>query len=511
MNKLFRSLPVAALLCCCLITRAQQKQPPNIIFFLVDDMGWQDTAVPFWDSVTLANRKFRTPNMEKLASAGMKFTNAYATAVCTPSRVSLLTGMNAARHRVTNWTSLRNKNTDARDTLLAPPDWNLNGLSSDVSQERSVYATPLPQVLKDNGYYTIMCGKAHFGADQTAGKDPLKLGFVKNIAGSAAGHPASYYGEKNFGYNPEKYIVQADLPGLEKYWGTKTFLSDALTQEAILAMDTARLKKQPFFLYMAHYAVHLPFHEDERFLQKYIDAGFSRPEAAYAALIEGMDHSLGQLMNYLDNNGLTENTVIIFMSDNGGYSHPPREGGHNTQNYPLKGGKGALYEGGIREPMIVRWNGITQPGSVNSQYMIIEDFYPTILEIAGIRKYKTVQKVDGRSIVPYLRNSRLREEHRILVWNYPHSWAGGSLGEDNAFVTAIRQGNWKLIYFEKQGRLELYNLATDIKEEHNLAASEPTRKTAMAKLLTSMLRQYNAQLPVYLKTGQPVPYPDALP
>ncbi|ASZ11979.1 sulfatase [Chitinophaga pendula] len=511
MNKLFSSLPVAALLCYSPQIQAQKNQPPNIIFFLVDDMGWQDTAVPFWDSVTLANQKFRTPNMVRLASTGMKFTNAYATSVCTPSRVSLLSGMNAARHRVTNWTSLRNKSTDAKDTLLQAPAWNLNGLSPDASQERSAYATPLPQVLKDNGYYTIMCGKAHFGADQSAGKDPLKLGFVKNIAGSAAGHPASYYGEKNYGHNPEKYIVQADLPGLEKYWGTKTFLTDALTREAILAMDTARLKKQPFFLYMAHYAVHLPFHEDERFLQKYLDAGLSRPEAAYATLIEGMDHSLGQLMDYLDKNGLAENTVVIFMSDNGGYSHPPREGDHNTQNYPLKGGKGALYEGGIREPMIVRWNGVTRPGSVSDQYMIMEDFYPTILEMAGIKKYKTIQTIDGRSIIPYLRNSHLKEEDRVLIWNYPHSWAGGSLGDDNAFITAIRQGSWKLIYWEKQGRLELYNLDTDIKEEHNLATKEPAKKTALAKLLTTMLKQYNAQLPTYIQTGQSIPYPDELP
>lgn len=510
MKRYFQTIAVTALLLYGQETLAQQSPRPNIIFFLVDDMGWQDTSEPFWDSITPANRKFHTPNMERLARTGGKFTNAYATPVCTPSRVSFLSGMNASRHRVTNWTSVFNKSTDAKDSLLQPPLWNVNGLSPDGKQERSAYATPLPQVLKDNGYYTIQCGKAHFGTYESIGKDPLNLGFVKNIAGSAAGHPASYFGTKNFGFNPEKYIVQADMPGMQKYYGKDIFLSEALTLEAMLAMDTARRQQQPFFLYMSHYAVHLPFQEDPRFMQRYLDKGLSRPEAAYAALLEGMDHSLGQLLDYLDKNGLTENTIVMFMSDNGGYSHPPREGGHNTQNYPLKGGKGSMYEGGIREPMMVRWNGVTRPGSVYSQYMIMEDFYPTILEMAGIKKYKTLQQIDGESIVKYLRNSGLRNNRRSLVWNYPNNWAGGNLGEDNSFMTAIRQGDWKLIYFEKQGRLELYNLAEDIREEHNLAAKQPAKTREMAKLLTARLKANKAQMPTYIGTGKQVPYPDAL-
>lgn len=509
MNILFKI--TAALLLCSTVAMAQQnKGRPNIIFFIVDDMGWQDTSEPFWDSVTVANRKFHTPNMERLAKAGMKFTNAYATSVCTPSRVSFLSGMNAARHRVTNWTSRKNTTTDAKDSLLAPPAWNLNGISPDAKQELSAYATPLPQILKDNGYYTIMCGKAHFGTYQSIGKDPLNLGFSKNIAGSAAGHPASYFGEKNFGYNPEKYIVQADMPGLQKYYGQNIFLSEALTKEATLAMDTARIKQQPFFLYMAHYAVHLPFQEDPRFLQKYLDKGLPRPEAAYAALLEGMDKSLGDIMDYLDEHRLTDNTVIIFMSDNGGYSHPPRQGGHNTQNYPLKGGKGSLYEGGIREPMMVRWNGVTTPGSVNGQYMIMEDFFPTILDMAGIKQYKAVQTLDGKSIVKNLRNNRLKDDQRTLVWNYPNNWGGGNLGDDNSFLTAIRQGKWKLIYFEKAKRLELYDLEKDIKEQHNLADSQPAKTKELARLLTKRLKEYNAQLPTYISTGKTIPYPDAV-
>ncbi|CAL1519699.1 sulfatase [Chitinophaga sp. MM2321] len=499
----------AALLVSC-STMAQQpaQKSPNVIFFLVDDMGWQDTSVPFWDSVTTSNKKFHTPSMERLAATSMKFTNAYAASVCTPSRVSLLTGMNVARHRVSNWIHLRNKPVDQKDSVLDIPEWNVNGLSPESTQERSVHATPLPQILKDNGYYTIQCGKAHFGAHQTLGADPLNLGFVKNIGGSAAGNPASYFAEKDFGYNPDRYIVQADIPGMKKYWGTETFLTEDLTQEAMLAMDTAQLKQQPFFLYMSHYAVHLPYNADKRFIQKYLDMGLTNHEAAYAALVEGMDQSLGELMDYLDKHDLTSNTIIIFMSDNGGFSHPPRQGAPNSQNYPLRGGKGSLYEGGVREPMMVRWNGVTKPGSVSSQYMIIEDFYPTILEMAGIKKYKTVQKVDGQSIRPYLKDAGLQDNKRALVWNFPNDWAGGNLGVDNSWMTAVRQGDWKLIYFEKYGRLELYNLKDDIKEEHDLAKTNPGKTKEMAKLLTRKLKGYDAQMPVYRETNKVVPYPD---
>ena len=308
-----RSISLAALAFMLLLAQsliAQQKKsmPPNIIFFLVDDMGWQDTSVPFWDSVTTQNKKFHTPNMERLAKQAMKFTNAYANSICTPSRVSLLSGMNAAHHRVTNWTEFKDKAVDAKDSLLQIPDWNVNGLSPIPNQAKSVYATPLPQLLKDNGYYTIQCGKAHFGAYQTIGANPLNLGFVKNVGGSAAGNPASYLAEDDFGYKPDHFILQADIPHMQQYWGTPTFLTEDLTKEAMLAMDTAQIRKKPFFLYMAHYAVHLPYNADKRFIQKYIDEGYSKPEAAYCALVEGMDQSLGELMDYLDAHDLTKNT-----------------------------------------------------------------------------------------------------------------------------------------------------------------------------------------------------------
>jgi arylsulfatase A-like enzyme len=492
------------------LAQLKTSKHPNIIFFLVDDMGWQDTSVPFWDSVTTQNKKFQTPNMLRFAATAQKFTNAYANSICTPSRVSLMTGMDAGRHRVTNWTAFKNQAVDARDSVLQIPDWNVNGLSPYQEDPKSVYATPLPQLLKDNGYYTIQCGKAHFGAYETPGANPLNLGFVKNIGGSAAGNPASYLAEDDFGYDPKHFKLQADIPNMQQYWQTPTFLTEDLTIEAKKAMDTARIQHKPFFLYMAHYAVHLPYNADKRFIQKYLDEGYTKPEAAYCALLEGMDKSLGELLDYLKEHHLEKNTIVIFMSDNGGYSHQPREGKDNTQNYPLRGGKSSLYEGGVREPMMVRWPGVTRPATVSNQYVIIQDFFPTLLKMAEIKNYKTVQHVDGQSIIPYLKNPALKDDERELVWNFPNDWAGGDLGEDNSWLCSIRKGDWKLIYFEKYSRLELYNLAKDIRESNNVADKFPEKTQELAQLLTEKLKNEHAQMPTFKATGKQVPFPDEI-
>ncbi|MBF9252681.1 sulfatase [Pontibacter sp. 172403-2] len=487
-----------------LVAQAQQK--PNIIFFLVDDMGWQDTSVPFWDKMTPANHKFHTPNMEKLAASSMKFTQAYANSICTPTRVSLMTGMNAAHHRVTNWTMYKNTPVDvASDSVLTIPDWNVNGLSPVKGVERSVYATPLPQLLKNDGYFTIHCGKAHFGAHETPGADPLNLGFDVNIAGSAAGNPASYLAKEDYGNVAGKFNLRA-VPGLEKYWGTDTFLTEALTTEAKSAMDAALQKNKPFFLYMAHFAVHLPFDADKRYIEKYLAMGLEEQEAAYATLVEGMDASLGELMDYLKEKNIAENTIIIFLSDNGGYTLPPRQGEAFTQNYPLRSGKGSLLEGGIRVPMMVRWPGVTRQGSVCSQYVTVEDFLPTIMEMAGDKAYKTVQQVDGQSLVKYLRDSSKKDNERSLVWNFPNSWAAAETPYVS-WTSAIRQGDWKLIYLEKPGRLELYNLKNDIGEQVNLTQKYPKKTNQLARELTQKLKKWDAQLPFYKSSGQPVPYP----
>src|SRR6056300_2071141 len=212
----------------------EQTSPPNIVLFFVDDMGWQDTSVPFWNQLTNFNKTYKTPNMERLAKKAVKFTNAYATPVCSPTRVSLLTGMNAARHRVTNWTLYPDQQQpmEKEHPTLIFPDWNYNSLSTTPTVPNSALATPLPQLLKDNGYFTVHAGKAHFGAIGYPAENPLNLGFEVNIAGHAAGAPGSYLGTDNFGNGDENRKVWA-VPGLEEYHGQPVFLTQALTEKAI--------------------------------------------------------------------------------------------------------------------------------------------------------------------------------------------------------------------------------------------------------------------------------------
>lgn len=306
---------------------AQLEKRPNIILFLVDDMGWQDTSVPFWEKETPYNKMFETPNMERLAAQGMKFTQAYACSISSPSRCSLFSGMNAARHRVTNWTYPKNQSTDRKSDVLQLPEWNVNGICQVPGIEHTTQVTGLAQVLKDNGYHTIHCGKAHFGALNTPGESPYHFGFEVNIAGHAGGAPTSYLSEKNYGNRTDgKPNPWFAVPGLEHYWGSGTFLSEALTLEAMKALDKSREYGQPFFLYMAHYAVHVPIDADMRFYQKYLDKGLQPKDAAYASLVEGMDKSLGDLMDYLEKYDLADQTVILFMSDNGGLASN-RDGG----------------------------------------------------------------------------------------------------------------------------------------------------------------------------------------
>lgn len=482
---------------------------PNIIFFLVDDMGWQDTSLPFWKEKTPINERYHTPHMERLASQGMMFTQAYACAVSSPTRVSLMTGMNAARHRVTNWTLEKNKSTDLESDLLQFPEWNVNGICQTPDIPFTYQVTPLPQLLKDNGYHTIHCGKAHFGAINTPGADPLHIGFEVNIAGHAAGGLASYLGENNFGNRTDgKPNPLNAVPGLEQYWGEDIFVTEALTIEAIKALDQAKQQDRPFFLYMSHYAVHIPMNKDMRFYQKYIDRGLSENEAAYATMIEGMDKSLGDLMDWLETNNLDKNTIVIFMSDNGGFatSERWRDAPLYTQNAPLNSGKGSAYEGGIRVPFIVKWPGRVEATAKNDNYIIVEDLFPSLLEMAEVKEFETIQEIDGKSILPMLFNNNLSAPERSLYWHYPNLW--GNIGPGIGTTSSIRKGDWKLVYYYETGEQELFNIKNDIGETRNCVNDFPETANDLSSDLGEHLRKVDAQRPLFKASGKPAPWPD---
>ena len=517
MNKKLLLSPVCALLVMPYVqaqnTAGQERtdKRPNIILFLVDDMGWEDTSLPFWTQKTHYNEAYETPNMERLAKQGMMFTQAYACNISSATRCSLLTGANAARHKVTNWTLERDKSTDRTSKTIQLPDWNYNGISQVEGTPNTFVGTSFVELLRQSGYHTIHCGKAHFGAIDTPGENPTHWGFEVNIAGHAAGGLATYLSEKNYGHTRDgKPFSLMAIPGLENYWGTGVFATEALTREAIKALDKAKKYNQPFYLYMSHYAIHVPVDKDMRFFPKYVRKGLSDKEAAYASLIEGMDKSLGDLMDWVEKNGEADNTIIIFMSDNGGLAAEPgwRDGEIHTQNYPLNSGKGSLYEGGIREPMIVSWPGIVKPASRCDKYVLIEDFYPSILEMAEIKNYKTVQPLDGKSFIPLLKNTGDPSEGRALVWNFPNIW--GNDGPGINLDCAIRKDDWKLVYYYETGNKELFYIPNDIGEKKNLAAQHPDIVKRLSKELGEYLRKVNGQRPSFKATNKPCPWPDEI-
>ena len=476
---------------------AQQTKRPNIILFLIDDMGWMDSSVPFGDSIGFLNKQFRTPNLELLAKQGVKFTNAYSNSVCTPTRTSILTGMNVTQHGVTNWTSpVKNNSTDAKDDQFNRAPWKINGV--DIKS-----ITTYPQILKQAGYYTIHVGKAHWGPAGTPMSNPLNVGFMVNIAGHAAGHPQSYYGKDNYGNIPGKSTYQS-VPDLMNYHGSDTILTEALTLEAINSIEEPIRLKMPFYLNMSHYAVHVPIQPDVRFYQSYLDVGLDTPNAKYASMVASMDKSLGDIMKYLTAKNIAKNTIIIFMSDNGGLSLSGARGKNaHVQNLPLRAGKGSLYEGGIRVPMIVKWPEFAKANTSNNQYVIAEDFFPSILEMAGVSNTKTIQRVDGKSFVPLLKNNKLSDTNRILVWHYPNKWIEGD-GPAINYKSAIRQGSWKLIYDLRNGHKELYNLSNDIGEQFDLSMKQPAKTIQLNSLLKEYLEKNNSPMPSYRHNSKKV-------
>lgn len=458
---------------------------PNIVLFLVDDLGWQDLSEPFHTERTAWNDRYETPNVERLCREGTKFTQAYAHPVCSPSRVSLLTGMAAARHRVTHWTLEPDTPTDPERHGLSRPDWNTNGLSNDPATPHAVCAPTLPERLATLGYRTILIGKAHLGAIGTPGADAKNLGFAVSVAGHAAGAPSSYLAKNGFLRRANDVVWQ--VPGLEFYHGSDRFLTDVLTDEAITAAGAARTRGQPFFLYLSHYAVHTPYDADERFAPRYRERGLGEPEARYAALVRGVDESLGRVLGWLDRSGLADETIVVFASDNGGLSANSRGGDKHRHNAPLRSGKGSAYEGGVRVPFAVRWPGHVAADRVATLPIQLEDVMPTLCELVGADPSCR----DGHSFAATLRGAP--ESRHALFFHHPHYW--GSTGPGIEPFSAVRDGDLKLIWFYQDERAELYDVAQDVGETHDLAAARPEDAARLRRLLRAHLEDCGAQVP----------------
>lgn len=536
---------------------ADAKQRPNILFFLVDDFGWTETSLPFGEETYPNNLRFHTPNMERLARMGVMMTNAYACSVSTPTRTSLMTGMNSAHTGITSFCSLckdmpsdaiggfpGSTNENLGDTF-ANPEWNHNGLCSTAFQsERDVYglnhtlyATPLPELLRRAGYHTIHVGKAHWAPTGTPGSNPYTMGFVVNIAGSGNGHPKSYLPEENFGNLP-KQGDYSSVQNMSQYYGTKVHLTEALTRMALRTLEHPIERHIPFFLYLSHHATHTPVQSDPRFVQKYRDAGLDEGAARYASMVEGMDKSLGDVLDFLEEKGIADNTIIVFYSDNGGFSIGSEKGGApHTQNSPLREGKGSCYEGGIRVPLMFCWHDKISAGTRINTPVTTEDLFPTLLEMAGVNDCETTQTVDGESLVRLVTDGSKAVEkamkrgeiktqkeanayvlpksvagidpERELVFHYPHQYRYEDQ-DDIDFLSAIRKGDWKLVYRMHTSSLELYNLREDIGERNDLAAKYPERVAEMAKSLGDKLRGWNAPMPTVRATGNKVAMPDEL-
>ncbi|MBK1876096.1 sulfatase [Pelagicoccus mobilis] len=464
---------------------------PNIVLFLVDDMGVMDTSLPFLVDEEgrpvrhALNDWYRTPNMERLAEQGIRFSDFSAHTVCSPTRASIMNGQNSARHKTTNY--IRPVSNNGGE--YGPPDWGWTGLAEgDVT---------LPRVLGAVGYRSIHIGKGHFGPLGVPGEDPVSLGFDVNVAGHSSGIPASYYGKKNFG----KGINH--VPDLEKYHGTDIFLTEALTLEAKDEIDRSIELGKPFFLYLSHYAVHAPFDSDPRFAGNYSESDKSKPAQAFATLIEGMDKSLGGIVDHLRYRGIAENTLIIFLGDNGTHS-PIGKDGEIASSSPFRGRKGNQWEGGVRVPFIAAWgeHDADNPwqerlpiarGEVQTQMAACFDIFPTLVDLVSA-PVPDGHFVDGQSLKTLFSGERDTRRRDVFLSHFPHH-------RTDHYFTAYREGSWKVVYHyfpelnDLDSHYELYDLDSDVGESNNLSNVYPSRLEEMMEGLIESLESLGALFP----------------
>lgn len=465
-------------------SRYDPKVPPakpNILFILVDDLGWTDIGA-------FGSSFYETPNIDALTKRGTKFTNAYAACpVCSPTRASIMSGKYPARLNTTDWFGAPQPTTVGKH-------WTKNKplLPAEYLENLPLSETTLAEAFKSNGYGTFFAGKWHLG--ETPEFWPEHQGFDVNKGGYWAGSPRG-----NHYFTPYDNPRLTDGPPGEN-------LTIRLADETISYIE--QHKSSPFLAYLSFYAVHNPLGAPQDLVDKYTEKRkklglddqwgkegesklrLNQSLPVYAALVENMDRAVGKVLDALKETGLDKNTIVVFMSDNGGLATAE---GQPTSNQPLRAGKGWLYEGGIREPMVIYWPGVSKAGSVSDRPVTSTDFYPTLLEMAGLPA-QPKQHVDGVSMVPLLKGKTMKRGP--IFWHYPHYGnQGGTPG------SAVRDGDWKLIEWFEEGRgLELYNLKNDIGEQQNLAAKHPER----AKILHEMLKKWRQEVDAHMPSKNPL-------
>jgi arylsulfatase A-like enzyme len=492
---LFRLALLALLLALCACdTGSPTAARPNVVLFLVDDMGWMDSSA-------YGSRYYETPNLERLAREGMRFTDAYAAPVCSPTRASLLTGKHSARHGITNASGhqataasrLPNVSESARSRrrVIAPV--------SQTHLQASEYT--LAEALRDAGYRTGHFGKWHLGVQKAHW--PTRHGFDVAFHGVPDPGPASYFSPYRFAYQS----FPDGPPG--------EYITDRLTDEAVRFI--AENRERPFFLQLSHYGVHSPWgHKAEytRVFAEKVDPTGRQGNPIMASMLKSIDESLGRVLDQIEETGIAERTIVIFYSDNGGNTHrnkpgdPKRAGfgpGHPryamlqdwrkwarglppTNNAPLRDGKARLYEGGIRVPLIVAWRGVVEPATTTAAVVGPIDFYPTLLDLVGIAR-PAQQQLDGESFADVLRGTGELRRGAYFTW-FPHVDPGA----------AVRQGDWKLIRRfaptpEHPSGFELFDLKSDLGETRNLADAMPEKVAALDRLIDDFLRDTGAKLP----------------
>lgn len=439
--------PILYVLSCNPIQNKSDAPPPNILLINIDDLGYADTEL-------YGNSDFDTPHLTRLAARGMTFTNAYAAAAnCAPSRAVLMTGQYGPRHGIyTVGSSERGKSSDRK---LIP-------VKNKISLQDSVVT--FADELRQGGYSTISIGKWHLG------EDPTNHGFEVNIAGNHAGHPKSHFSPY---HNPDL----EDGPEGEN-------LNDRLTHEAIVKMTD---DEKPFFIYLPFYAVHTPLEGKPKLVEKYLAKGFEEKTARYGAMVENMDTNIGRILNALDSLEIRDNTLVVFTSDNGGIAAIHSQ-------YPLHGGKGSYYEGGVRVPLVISWPGHIPAGAVSDLPVSNVDFYPTLLSLAGLSPHKT--GLDGIDFSGELMGSEM-DRNRPLFWHFPiylQAYAGKrDDSRDTLFRTrpgtTMRKGPWKIHHYFENDEWELYNLDLDPGERTNVV----NEQTKIARELQSKVLEWRLQ------------------